>query len=214
MPGVVVFGLSFGALVRERGVDPIAGAASSAIVGAGAGQTGAIEVFAAGGTLAVAVATALVINARFALYSAAVAPMFARFPRRWRWLLGYLLSDQVAALHDRAERWPDPRDQRRYVLGLTVPMRASWLAGTAAGVALGPIIPASWQIGVIVPLMFIALAVPSIRGAATLTAALVGAATVVALKDMPGGTNLLAAALIGATAGILVPEPRQAEVKT
>lgn len=205
VPGVVVFGLSFGALIRARGLDPIAGATSSLLVGAGAGQTAAVEVFVAGGTVVIAVLSALVVNARFALYSAALAPMFGRFSRRWRFGLAYLVSDQTVGLYGRGqERWTTPELQQRYMLGVTAPMRTAWVGGTAAGVLLGPVVPGAWQIGFIVPLMFIALAIPGIRGLPELVAGITGVVTVLALKDLPLGLNIVAAALLGMTAGLLV----------
>lgn len=208
VPGVAVFGLSYGALIRSRGIDPIAGAVSSLIVGAGAGQTAAVEVVVAGGTIAIAVLSALVVNARFALYSAALAPMFGRFSRPWRWGLAYLVSDQTVGLYGRGQqRWTTPALQQYYMLGVTAPMRTGWAGGTAAGILLGPVIPDAWQIGVIVPLMFIALAIPSIRGLPELVASATAVVAVVALKDLPLGLNIVAAALLGMTAGLLVRGP-------
>ncbi len=69
-------------------------------------------------------------------------------------------------------------------------------------------VPGSWQIGFIVPLMFIALALPSIRGLPESVAALTGVVAVVALRGLPLGLNIVAAALLGMTAGILV-RPRR-----
>lgn len=205
IPGVAVFGLSFGALIRARGIDPIAGAASSLIVGAGAGQTAAIEVLAVGGATAIAVLSALIVNARFALYSAALAPMFGRFKPAWRWGLAYLVSDQTVGLYRRGqENWPSPAMQQYYILGATLPMRVSWVGGTVAGILLGPIVPDAWQVGFIVPLMFIALAIPGIRGLPELAAAVTGVVAVVSLKDLPLGLNIVAAALLGMTAGLLM----------
>ncbi len=205
IPGVAVFGLSFGALVRARGIDPIAGATSSLIVGAGAGQTAATEVVAVGGAVAIAVLSALIVNARFALYSAALAPMFGRFTPAWRWGLAYLVSDQTVGLYGRGqERWTTPALQQYYMLGVTLPMRTAWVGGTVAGILLGPVVPGAWQVGFIVPLMFIALAIPGIRGLPEFVAAVTGVVAVVALKDLPFGLNIVAAALLGMTAGLLV----------
>lgn len=205
VPGVAVFGLSFGALVRARGIDPIAGATSSLVVGAGAGQTAAIEVLAVGGSVAIAVLSAMIVNARFALYSAALAPMFGRFTPAWRWGLAYLVSDQTVGLYGRGqERWTAPALQQYYMLGVTLPMRTAWVGGTVAGILLGPVVPGAWQVGFIVPLMFIALAIPGIRGLPELVAAVTGLVTVVALKDLPLGLNIVAAALLGMAAGLLV----------
>ncbi|NYI39903.1 AzlC family ABC transporter permease [Demequina lutea] len=205
VPGVTVFGLSFGALVRARGIDPIAGAASSLIVGAGAGQTAAVEVFAVGGAVAIAVLSALIVNARFALYSAALAPMFGRFTPAWRWGLAYFVADQTVGLYVRGqERWKTPALQQYYMLGVTLPMRTGWAGGTVAGILLGPVVPGAWQVGFIVPLMFIALAIPGIRGLPELVAAVTGVVAVASLKDLPLGLNIVTAALLGMTAGLLV----------
>lgn len=198
-----MFGLSFGALVRTRGIDPIAGATSSVIVGAGAGQAAAVEVIVGGGTVAIAVLSALIVNARFALYSAALAPMFGRFSRRWRWGLAYLVSDQTVGLYGRGQaRWTTPALQQYYMLGVTLPMRTAWVGGTVAGILLGPVVPVSWQVGFIVPLMFIALALPGIRGLPEAVAALTGLVAVVVLRGLPLGLNIVAAALVGMAAGL------------
>jgi predicted branched-subunit amino acid permease len=58
--------------------------------------------------------------------------------------------------------------------------------------------------------MFIALAIPSIRGLPELVAAVTGVVAVVALKDLPLGLNIVAAALLGMTAGLLVRGPAKA----
>jgi predicted branched-subunit amino acid permease len=137
--------------------------------------------------------------------------MFARFSRGWRWGLAYLVADQTVALHARGqERWPEPADQQRYMLGITLPLRSAWIGGTIAGLLLGPVIPTSWQLGVIVPLMFIALAVPNVRTLATTAAFAAGGAAVLAFRDLPHGLNLIAGALVGMAAGLAVPEAKRA----
>ena len=49
------------------------------------------------------------------------------------------------------------------MLGGALPFVAVWIVGTTVGVVAGPIIPDSWQIGFIVPLMFLAVMVPTLR---------------------------------------------------
>ena len=207
MPGSALFGLAFGALVNVAGIGPWVGNFASVSVVAGASQIAIVEALRTGAPAAIAVVTALVINARFALYSAALAPVFAAFPRRWKLGLAHLMTDQAAvvALQHR-DAWPDPVRRRWFVVGAALPFVAVWAVGTAAGIALGPVIPEAWQIGFIVPLMFLAVMVPGLHGAPALTA--VGVATVVVLAThaLPFGLNVLAGAIAGIAAGSFVPD--------
>lgn len=205
-PGAVIFGMAFGALVREMGLDAwIAPFASSTVV-AGASQFAILEAVRVDAPGVVAVLTALVINTRLALYSAALAPVFAAFPRRWQMGIAYLTTDQSAAVTlQHADRWPDPVRRRWFAVGIALPFVLVWIAGTIAGVVLGPVIPDSWQIGFIVPLMFIAVMVPGLRSWPALTAAAVAVAVVVGFREAPYGLNVLFGALAGIGVGSLIP---------
>ncbi|WP_144018863.1 AzlC family ABC transporter permease [Demequina sp. NBRC 110056] len=207
MPGSVVFGMAFGALIQVVGLAGWLAPYASSTVTAGASQIAIVEALRQGAPAIIAIVTALVINARLALYSAALAPIFAPFPLRWRLALAYLMTDQSAAVSSmEAERWPDPVRRRWFILGVSGPFVLVWILGTAAGVILGPVIPESWQIGFIVPLMFIAVMVPGLRTWPAVTAAGVSVAVVLLLKDLPYGLNVLAGALTGITLGSFVPD--------
>lgn len=211
MPGAVLFGLAFGALVRVAGIDPWVGNYASVSVVAGASQIAIVEQLRAGAPALIAVVTALVINARMALYSAALAPVFAAFPRRWQLGLAHIITDQSAVVSlQHADDWPDPVRRRWFIWGASGPFVAVWSMGTAAGIALGPVIPESWQIGFIVPLMFIAVLVPGLRTSPAMVAVAVATAVVVLGKDLPFGLNVLFGALAGIGVGSLVPDGRRA----
>lgn len=206
MPGSAVFGLAFGALARTVGIEPWVAVFASASVVAGASQFAIVEALASGAPAVIAVVTALVINARFALYSAALAPLFAAFPRRWQLGLSYLMTDQSAVVSiQHAHAWPDPQRRRWFVLGVSGPFVAVWLVGSVAGVIAGPVIPSSWQIGFIVPLMFISVLVPSLMTWPALTAGTTAVVVTLVAKDLPYGLNVLLGALIGIALGVLVP---------
>ncbi|MDN4478623.1 AzlC family ABC transporter permease [Demequina lignilytica] len=210
MPGAVLFGLAFGALVRVVGIDPVTGFMGSVMVQAGASQIAILEALRANAPAVIAVITAVVINARFALWSAAMAPIFAPFPTRWKLWLSYLMTDQSAVITlQHHERYPDPVRRRRFVHGAESTFVGVWLIGTAAGVTLGPVIPDAWQIGFIVPLMFISVLVPGLHGAPALVAVAVAAVTVVVAKDLPYGLNVLLGSLAGIAAGAFVPDRRR-----
>lgn len=207
MPGSIVFGMAFGALVTEVGGSVWLAAYASGTVTAGASQIAIVEALSAGAPALIAIATALVINARLALYSAALAPAFAAFPRRWQFGLAYLMTDQSAAVSVIAvDHWPDPVRRRWFIFGVSAPFVLVWLLGTIAGAVLGPIIPAEWQIGFIVPLMFIAVLVPALRTLPAVAAMGIAIAVALLLKDVPHSLNVLIGALTGITLGALVPD--------
>jgi len=64
------------------------------------------------------VATALVVNLRYVIYSAVLAPHFEHLPRRWRVLLSYVTVDGVFALFAGRYRPDDGnRNKHWYFLG-------------------------------------------------------------------------------------------------
>jgi 4-azaleucine resistance transporter AzlC len=204
MPGSALFGMAFGAVVRVAGIDPWAGLTASFTVVAGASQIALVEALRAGAPAIIAVLTALIINARFALYSAALAPLWAAFPRRWRFGLAYLMTDQSAVVSlQNADAYPDPVRRRWFTVGAAFPFVVVWWIGTAVGIALGPVIPAEWQIGFIVPLMFIAVLVPGLRRPAELVTILAASAVVLGGHMWPFGLNVFFGIVAGITAGAL-----------
>lgn len=209
MPGSVVFGMAFGALIQVVGLPGWMAPYASTTVTAGASQIAIVEALRQGAPAIIAILTALVINARLALYSAALAPVFSAFPLRWRLGLAYLMTDQSAAVSVlKADSWPDPVRRRWFILGVSGPFVMVWILGTAAGVVLGPVIPESWQIGFIVPLMFIAVLVPALTTWPAVAAAGISIAVVLALKDVSYGLNVLIGALVGIGLGAMVPDKR------
>lgn len=211
MPGAAVFGLAFGALIQVVGLPGWMAPYASSTVSAGASQIAIIESLRQGAPAVIAIATALVINARLALYSAALAPIFSAFPMRWKLGLAYLMTDQSAAVSVlTAKDWPDAVRRRWFILGVSGPFVVVWILGTAAGVVLGPVIPESWQIGFIVPLMFIATLMPSLTSGPPIAAAGISVAVVLLLKDVPYGLNVLIGALVGIGLGTLIPDRRRA----
>ena len=75
--GVVPFGLVAGAAPIAAGMDVAQAMGMSALMFAGASQLAVAEVLGSGGSAAVAVVTALIINLRMVLYSASLAPALA-----------------------------------------------------------------------------------------------------------------------------------------
>ncbi len=197
--GAFPFGLAYGVTVVESSMNDFVGWLASFLVLAGAAQLAISDLIDEGAPWFIVVGTAIVINARFMMYSGALAPAFSQFPRRLRIPLAHFMTDQATVtslLHNQQEH--DPRRRFGYYVGAGLSFAASWWVGTTVGVVIGATIPPELQIGFAAPLMFIALAVPSVRDRAALIAAAVGFSATILARDAPMNTGLL----IGAGAGI------------
>ncbi len=207
--GIVPFGMISGASAVAAGLAPWTAMGMSLVVFAGASQLAMCDLIARGTVLPVVVLTALVINLRFVMYSAAIAPYFAAAPARFKGVAAYLLTDQgfvVTAARARAEG--DHRHLRGYYLGASLALWSTWQLSTVAGIQLGTLVPASWGLEFTIPLTFLALLVPVLRDRPSLVAAAV--ATVVALlgRALPYNLGLIAATVLGVGVGLLVPHRR------
>jgi predicted branched-subunit amino acid permease len=210
--GAFPFGLAYGVTVVESSMNDFVGWLASFIVLAGAAQLAVNDLIDQGAPWFVVVGTALVINARFMMYSGALAPSFSRFPRRWRIPLAHLMTDQstvTSLLYDQVE--PEPRKRFAYYVGAGLSFAGSWWIGTTIGVVIGATIPPELQVGFAAPLMFIALAVPSVRDRAALVAAAVGFSVTLIARDAPMNTSLLIGAAAGIAFGMLAKSRRGAD---
>ncbi len=202
-------GVLLGVSVREAaGVPDLAGFASSILIFAGSSQLAAVELIDQGAGIVAVVATVAMINARHLMYSAALSHRFRQAPSWFRVVGSYFLIDQVFALNnDQAnpELATKPMaDQMAYYLGTALPMCSLWLVGTAVGIALGDVIPASWEIDFGVPLMFAGLMVMSLVSRPAVVAAAVGGGVAYIGRGWPNGTGLLVGAVAGVVAAALV----------
>ncbi len=208
--GVVPFGLIYGVLATSAGMPAWLAVAMSAIVFGGASQMILVQLWAGGAPALVIAATVSMVNLRHALYSASIAPALAHLPRRWKWLIAYLLTDEAFAAMNRRMVNARPGDEEApphrhwFFLGAGVALWTSWQASTIVGVVLGARVPADWPLDFFLPLTFIAIVVPSLRTRAQLAAALAGAALAVAWRGWPHKLGLMSAACAGIAVGAIV----------
>lgn len=207
--GLVPFGLVCGVGAAAAGADWLAALGMSTIIFSGAAQILAAQLYAAGAPLAIIVLTCFVLGLRFLMYSAAMAPHLQTLPASWQRVLAFLLTDQAfAAVIRRFDASRDPHHGASYFLGTGLALWVSWQATNVAGFLAGNVIPASWSLDFAVPLCFIALMAPSLRGAPNLAAACVAGVAVLALRGLPMQLNLIVAGVLGIVAGVLAESGR------
>ncbi|WP_425929718.1 AzlC family ABC transporter permease [Pseudomonas sp. NyZ201] len=214
-PGVIPFGLVTGVMAVKMGMSPTMAIGMTLLFYSGSAQMVALQLI-QGGVLPVAIgATALIINLRFIMYSASLAPYLHALPRRWTWPLSYMLSDQAYALCVlRLSSGELGRYGYHYYAGTAAAMWLAWNLSVVAGVFVGGSIPESWSLGFTIPLSFLALLVPGIRNIPALVAAIVGGGIAVAAVDLPYNLGLVTASIGGVVAGVVTESLRRKASET
>ena len=172
--GVAPFATVAGVAGVEAGFTPWQAVGMSLIVFAGAAQLAGIHLLGEGASALVVMLTAAVINLRFVMYSASIAPHFERAGSGAKALFAYLLTDQAYAVAVTRFREAEPISKGSFYVGAALAMWGTWQLGTAAGALVGAGVPEGWSLDFAVPLTFIALLVPNIKDRPGLFAALVG----------------------------------------
>lgn len=202
---IVPFGMVLGVTAAASVVGGRFGIASSIVMFAGAAQLVTVQLIDGGTSLVVVTVTALIVNVRHAMYSAALAPHFSEFPRGWRIFLPYLLTDQAFAVSSlRFETTADPVYKRWFYTGCASTLWICWQAATVVGVVLGAQIPESLGLGFAIPLVFLVLMLPLVRTRPGLVAGVVGGVVAVAAHGVPYSLGLVIGALSGVAAAVAV----------
>lgn len=201
IPGVMPFSMVAGIAAVQAGFTPAQSIAFSLIGYAGSAQLVASQMVAAHAPAVLIVLSSLIVNLRFAMYSASMLPLFGGTPLFRRWPLAYGLTDQAYAV-----TMGRPATEARpvaYYTGAAVLMWLTWQSGTAVGALLGAKVPAGWPLDFAVPLSFIALLVPVLHTRPQVLAAVVSALVAVVAQGLPFRLNLILGAACGVAAGLL-----------
>lgn len=203
----IPFALVIGLAIVDSGIDPLVGWSTSWLIFGGAAQLTLITLLGSGVAIVAAATAALVVNARHLMYSAALAPTFQKQPTWMRWLGPYVLIDQVFALAT-LEADESPEAFRTYYITIGATFWSLWQVTTALGLAIGPVVPESWNLGFAVPILFLGLIVISIDKSSKVVAALVAAIVAYLAAGMPNRSGLLVGGLVGIIAGTIIERAR------
>jgi 4-azaleucine resistance transporter AzlC len=214
--GVLPFGLMFGVLAIDAGIDPVPAQAMSAIVFAGSAQFVAAQLAGVGTPAGIIILTIAIVNLRRALYSASVTPYMRGLSSSKKWGLAYLLTDEAYAVsithYQQGSDGPagasGPRHEHWFFLGAGLALWATWQLSTAAGIFLGAQVPERFSLDFTLALTFIALLVPNLKDRAGVAAALVAGAVAILTHALPYQLWLVTSALAGILAGLLIERVR------
>jgi 4-azaleucine resistance transporter AzlC len=193
-PAALSFGAAFGVLAGANGIDATAAIVMSATTYAGAAQFAAISVLHDGGTVAAAVAAAVLLNARYLAISLAIAPAFDGSRLR-RLFESQLIVDESWAV----SQIGGGRIDKRMLVGAGLLLYPFWVGGTVIGALAGNVLgdPKTLGFDGALPALFLALLVTQlVDRRAKVAAVLGGAIAFVLIPFTPAGIPVIAAAAV------------------
>ena len=190
-PAAFSFGAAFGVLAGTAGFDAPSAIVMSATTFAGAAQFAAVTVLEDGGTIAAAVAAAVLLNARYLAISVSIAPDFEGSRLR-RLLESQLIVDESWAVSQVGRG----RIDRQMLVGAGLVLFPFWVGGTALGALAGDVIGDPGRLGFdgALPALFLALLVTQLVDRPAKVAALAGGLIALVLIPItPPGVPVIAA---------------------
>ncbi|GAK60278.1 AzlC family protein [Candidatus Vecturithrix granuli] len=202
--GMFPFAMISGIAAVEAGIPPFSALVMSVLVFAGASQLVVLDLMKQHGLPLVIILTGLVMNLRFAMYSAALAPHIRHAAAKWKAIFGYLLTDQAFVLSvARFQRGYRVELKGWYYLGTAFSIWIVWQIGAAAGIFLGSQVPASWSLDFAVPLIFLSMLVPTLKDRPSKAASIASGVTIILAASLPLNLGLLVASAFGILVGFL-----------
>ncbi|VAV94640.1 AzlC family protein [hydrothermal vent metagenome] len=204
---VVPFALLFGVVATEAGLQVYETLTFSVLVVAGAAQFTALQLLSDGAPTIIVVVSALAVNLRLAMYSAALTPHLGAATLKQRGLVAYFTIDQSYACSvDKFEENPHwtLRQKLTYFFGTVTPICPFWYGFTIVGALVGTAIPSGLALDFAVPITFLALISPMLRTPAHRAAAMASVAASLIFAFLPYSFGLLLAGAAGMMAGARV----------
>jgi predicted branched-subunit amino acid permease len=201
--GVIPFAMICSVAAVSVGLTATEAIGMNFIVFAGASQLAVLQLMGEGAVWLVMILTAWVINLRFSMYSATLAPYLQREPLARKATFAYILSDQafgVTMSHFANEM---PANPAWYYYGAAAAIWATWNISAIIGALLGTLVPESWGLDFAFPLSFMALMFAALKDRPAVLAAVVGGLSAVLARGLPYNLGLVLAALLGIGAGVL-----------
>lgn len=201
---VVPFAFLFGVVGTEAELSLAETMGFSVLVIAGAAQFTALQLLTDNAPALIALASALAVNLRMAMYSASLTPWMGAAPLWQRAFAAYFMVDQsYACAIVRFEQEPrlSVPERMAYYFGVVTPICPLWYAFTLAGALIGNAVPPGLPLDFALPITFLAMIGPMLRTPAHMAAAAVSVTLALIFAGLPYNTGLLVAGVAGMMTG-------------
>jgi 4-azaleucine resistance transporter AzlC len=208
--GVIPFGIVMGTVASHAGLDFSQSFFMNVFVFAGAAQLAAIELMTKNTESIVVVATGLIINLRFLLYSAALSPDVQKSRFITKFFSAYFITDQnYAVMMANQSILKTSADSINFYFGASLCMMLAWHASVAIGFIFGNVAPEAWSLDYAVPLSFISLVLPTMKDRRYVYVAIFSSVVALLLNGLPYRLGLILTSLMGITLGIFLSQRKK-----
>ena len=202
-----VWGLVTGVAMVNAGMTMPGAFAVTLFVYAGSAQLATLPLLVAGAPLLVVWATALLVNLRFVIFSAASRSYFVKLPWQQRLVAGYLNGDLGFALFSR--RFADDTErgtpeQFGYFYGGAVTNWGAWQVSSYLGILIGGLVPSEWGFELAASLALVAVLIPMANKFPAVAGIVVTGVLSVFTADMPMKLGLLVSVIAGGTVAVSI----------
>lgn len=201
---IIPFGGLFGVVATEAGLNVFEALTFSIVVIAGAAQFTALQLMAEDVPMLIVLVSALAVNLRMAMYSAALTPHLGAAPVWQRALVAYFTLDQSFAVSSVTfEKEPEMpvTNKVAYFLGSALAISPPWWAATVVGALVGKSVPEWMALDFAIPITFLAIIAPMLRTLPHVIAALVSIVVALIFAFLPYNLGLLVAGVAAMMAG-------------
>lgn len=174
-----------------------------------AGQFAGLQVMLVPGQYVQMLIAQITINLRYSFMSISISQKAdAKFRGIWRWLFGFMMTDEIFAVASRQERVG-----RGFFAGLCVLPYLGWSLGTLVGALLGNVLPERLMsaLGIAIYGMFVAIVVPEMKQSRPVVIVVIFAALcscafyyIPALAQISSGITITVCAVAAAAAGAVL----------
>lgn len=200
--GMGAWGLVVGVAMIKAGLTLPQALGMTLLVFAGSAQLAALPLMAAHAPAWVIFVTALIVNLRFLIMSALIAPRFAHLHWFKRTVLGFFTGDITVALF--MNRFPqmwssaaEEREQRDFLKGLVVPNWFVWQITSIIGILLGSQVPTHWGLGFAGTLAILCVMLPLVQNRPAVGGVVLASVVAVLAHSLPYKLGLLLAVILG-----------------
>ncbi len=195
-----VWGLVTGVAMVNAGLSIPGALLMTFTVFAGSAQLAVLPLLATGTPLPIVWATALLVNLRFVIFSAASRRSFVALPWQQRLIAGYLNGDVGFALFShrfRGAKEHGTPEQYGFFYGTATLNWLSWQTSSVAGILLGGLAPTDWGLELAAYLALLTVLIPMVRTFPAISGVLVTTVLAIVTVGMPMRLGLLIAVLAG-----------------
>ena len=194
--GVIPFGAVMGTVFYNAKLSFFQSMTMNIFMYSGSAQLAAIDLMTKHAASVVVIATGLVINLRFLLYSAGMSPHLQQSGFWTKVICAHTLTDQsYAVMSANTHILKTKTDGVSFYLGTALCMWLVWQSSVVAGFIFGNFAPTSWSLDFAVPLSFVALVIPTLKNNKYVMVGLFSSVLSILFYGLPYKLGLIATAL-------------------